>query len=43
MRLATRSLAMTPQANIQKTAYFVGCVITLALWALVIVIAAAIA
>ena len=43
MKLAPRTLAMTPQAKISKTAYLVGCAITVALWVLVILIAAAIA
>lgn len=42
MKPAPRTLAMTPQANISKTAYALGCAITIALWVLVIVIAAAI-
>lgn len=43
MKLADRPLAMAPQASISKSAYLLGCAITIALWGLVILVAAAIA
>jgi hypothetical protein len=43
VKLATRPPAVIPQARISKSAYLVGCAITVGLWGLVVVLAAAIA
>ena len=43
MKLAPRPLATTPRAAISKTAYLVGCAITVSLWGLVVVLVVSIA
>jgi hypothetical protein len=43
MKLATRPPTTTPQALITRSAYFAGCAITIGLWGLVLLLAAAIA
>jgi len=43
MKLAEPSHPMRPQARISKGAYLLGCLITIALWGLVLFLAAVIA